>query len=312
MNLFERIVKYIAIAFAIMLSFGIITGILTGVLAAAGMFSEEQPFIRKEDTEEMDFVKEFSNVKNLKVDISFGRVEIVEGDTFRVTAEKVPDDCVIKMENETLVVERESDNFVNFSFLRKNNYADAKLVIEFPAGFIADTVSLDTGSGVFSVEGLMAEKLQMDTGSGSFVAKGLTAKETGLDTGSGAVTIEDSALGELSMESGSGLVHLTRVTAHDVELESGSGILTVEGSLTGDCSFDTGSGNVDLILYGNRSDYKILSDIGSGGLWVEGNRVKEDSIDISAKHTLDFETGSGRVSLEFKQDENIHHPGTSF
>ena len=46
MNLFERIVKYAAIAFAVMLSFGIITGILTGVLAAAGALSEDIPFFR--------------------------------------------------------------------------------------------------------------------------------------------------------------------------------------------------------------------------------------------------------------------------
>lgn len=299
MNLFERIVKYMAIAFAILLSFGIITGILTGVLAAVGMFSDEIPFVREESTEKMDFVKEFSNVKNLEVDITFGRVEIVEGDTFRVTAIGVPEDCVARVEQETLVVKREKEATITFFFLGKENYEEAKLVIEVPAGFMADYVLLNSGSGAFLVDGLKADCLELDTGSGSFVAKGLVAKETKLDTGSGAVTIEDSALGELKADTGSGLVHLLRVTAHDVELESGSGSLSVEGNLTGDCHIDTGSGNVDLVVYGNRSDYKILSDIGSGGLWVEGNRVKEDSIDISAKHTLDFDTGSGRVSLEF-------------
>lgn len=311
MNLFERIVKYMAVAFAVMLSFGIITGILTGVLAAVGMLSEDVPFIRTGTTERVDFVKEFSGVKSLKIDVSSERVEIREGDAFRVTATHVPKHCLVEMQHQTLVVESESEAWITVLFWDKEHQAESHILIEVPTGFMADTVQLDHGAGAFSVEKLDTKKLMIETGSGSFIAKHVSAKETELDTHSGNVTIEDSALGELQLDTGSGLVRLSRITAQDIELESGSGSLSIEGTLTGNCSLETGSGRVDVLLYGDRSDYRIVSEIGSGGFWVEGNRVKEDHIDISAKHTLEFDTGSGRVSVEFQKHEKDRHHDTS-
>ena len=306
MNLFERIVKYAAMAFAVLLSFGIIVGILTGVLSAAGMMSEDISFFQAEQVKQEDITKEFSNVKNLKVDISFGKVEIIEGHTFRVTATNIPADCVIALQNETLVVEKEDGVFVLPFFHWKQN-EKAHILIEVPSGFVAHTVELESGAGAFFVEKLSAENLILDTGSGSFVGKQLSATKTTMDTGSGNVTIEDATLGELTLESGSGLVRMREVTAHDVEFDSGSGSISIEGSLTGDCSFDTGSGRVDLLLYGDRKEYRILTELGSGSFWLDGNRIKEDTIDISAKHTLDFDAGSGRVSVEFRQHHKEHH-----
>ena len=304
MNLFERIVKYAAIAFAMLLSFGIIAGILTGVLAAAGMMSEGGTFFQME---QVDMTKEFSNVKNLKVDISFGKVEIVEGDTVRVTATAIPADCIIELQNETLVVEREKDGLPGGLFFNWKQYKKSHIVIEVPFGFVAHTAELESGAGAFLVEKLSAENLILDTGSGSFVGKQLCAMKTDMDTGSGNVTIEDTAFGELTLESGSGLVRMREVTAHDVEFDSGSGSISIEGMLTGDCSFHTGSGRVDLLLYGERKEYRIVTELGSGSFWLDGKRIKEDTIDISAKHTLDFDTGSGSVSVEFKQHHKENH-----
>ena len=300
MNLFERIIKYASIAFAVLLSFGIIAGILIGVLAAAGMISEEGTVF---EMEQVDLTKEFSNVKNLKVDISFGKVEIVEGDTFRVTATAIPADCMIAVQNETLVVEREEDGLFKIPFFNWKQYEKAHIVIEVPKGFVAHTAELESGAGVFFVEKLCAENLILETGSGSFVGKQLSVMKTEMDTGSGNVTIEDTAFGELTLESGSGLVRMREVIAHNVEFDSGSGSISVEGTLTGDCSFHTGSGRVDLLLYGDRKEYRILTELGSGSFWLDGNRIKEDTIDISAKHTLEFDTGSGSVSVEFKQSK---------
>lgn len=304
MNLFERIIKYAAIAFAILLSFGIIAGILTGVLAAAGMMSEGGTFFQME---QVDMTKEFSNVKNLKVDISFGKVEIVEGDAVRVTATDIPSDCIIALQNETLVVEREKDGLSGSLFFNWKQYEKSHIVIEFPVGFVAHTAELESGAGAFFVEKLSAENLILETGSGSFVGKQLSAMKTDMDTGSGNVTIEDTTFGELKLESGSGLVRMREVTAHNVEFDSGSGSISIEGMLTGDCSFHTGSGRVDLLLYGDRKEYRIVTELGSGSFWLDGNRIKEDNIDISAKHTLDFDTGSGSVSVEFKQHHSEKH-----
>lgn len=296
MNLFERIIKSVAIAFALLLSFVIIAGILTGVLAAAGMLSEGGIVF---EMEQVDRTKEFSNVKNLKVDISFGKVEIVEGDGFRVMATAIPADCIIALQNETLVVEREEARVFGGLFFNWKQYEKAHIVIEVPVGFVAHTVELESGAGAFLVEKLSAENLILDTGSGSFVGKQISAKKTEMDTGSGNVTIEHTAFGELTLESGSGLVGMYDITAHNVEFESGSGSISIEGTLTGDCSFHTGSGRVDLLLYGDRKEYRIFTELGSGSFWLDGQRVKEDTIDISAKHTLDFDTGSGSVSVEF-------------
>ena len=304
MNLFERIIKYAAITFAMLLSFGIIAGILTGVLAAAGMFSEGGTVF---EMEQVDMTKEFSNVKNLKVDISFGKVEIIEGDGFRVTATAIPSDCIIAVQNETLIVEREKDDLFEVPFFNWKQYKKAHIVIEVPVGFVMHTAELEAGAGSFFVEKLSAENLILDTGSGSFVGKQLSARKTDMDTGSGNITIEDTVFGELTLESGSGLVRMCEVTAHDVKFDSGSGSISIEGTLTGDCSFQTGSGRVDLLLYGDRKEYRILTDIGSGSFWLDGNRIKEDTIDISAKHTLEFDMGSGSVSVEFKEHHKEYH-----
>ncbi len=302
----KQTIKYAAVIFAFILAASIIGGCLTAGVAVFQMIAEKTELLEGGDgngiwyrDEDGDVVflgmhfsgkgdvksgtEEFngSDITSLDFEVMSGELEIETwGENYiSVSYEDIPENYRIYNDNGTLVIEKEEEFFVlQTSFVQK-----ARIQVSVPEDMTFREIKIEKGSGAASVCDIRTEKLHMESGSG-------------------AVTVSNCVLGETSMDTGSGSVTLANVTAKNLVVESGSGRVDFSGTLTGNSVLDTGSGSINMELLGKQEDYNIRADLGSGGMYINGSKVKNTNIEHDgADNMLIFDTGSGRVSIEFKE-----------
>ena len=257
-------------------------------------------------------------VEEIWVDGVNGELEIVRGDTFCVTYQNIPVDYRMEVKDGKLILKDESVSVFVVGILTENPYLCltipedvelSKLTVDNGSGklvvmdVVTEALILDGGSGSMTAENIVAKNIFIDGASGSTKVRNVTAKESRFDMGSGSLTVKESVLGTTKLDSGSGSCRFETVQAHNFSANSGSGRIVYEGELTGNCIFDSGSGSIRLDVVGAKEDYSIRASLGSGGLYVNGRKEGSGSY-VSNKdgvNSLVFDTGSGRVSVNFSE-----------
>lgn len=257
-------------------------------------------------------------VQEIQIDGVDGELEIVRGESFCVIYENIPVDYTMEVKDGKLILKDESKNVFLVNFGQNNSYMRleipesvklTKLTVDNGSGKLtvsdveAETLVLDGGSGSMSAGDVIVRKIVVDGGSGSVKLNRITAEESNFDMGSGSLAVSDSVLGKTRVDGGSGSCSFETVKANDMTVSSGSGRVVYKGELTGNCIFDSGSGSVRLDIYGSKADYSIRANLGSGGLYVDGKK-EASGVYVSnrdAEHVLSFDTGSGRVSVNFSE-----------
>ena len=246
-------------------------------------------------------------------------VDVWEGEEILVEYENIPVEYEFFIEDETLVIDRED----GISFIWNVSFTETpKIRVSVPAamvlekvnvdkgagsatltGLLADDVSVDNGSGGLGISKVFTKRLYVDSGSGGVNISDCIAEKSVFNSGSGSFVVENCELGETSMDAGSGTVRMEDIAAKNMLLETSSGRAEVSGVLTGRCEFESGSGSLSVVVYGNEEDYNYRVDMGSGSFYYNGKKAEKYSKeDKRAQYLLDFEAGSGRVSLEFKDN----------
>lgn len=260
-----------------------------------------------------------SEIETLYIEGMSGEVivETWDSDRISVVYENILEGYEINKEGDTLRIEYDGGNF----FIGTSFTETPKIHVSVPANKEFKTVLVDKGSGSLKVFDVTAENLKVDSGSGATNISGVDTKELSvdsgsgsvnisdveteemrIDSGSGSVTVKDSVLGETAVDVSSGSVTFDEVTAKNLVVDSSSGRVNYTGYLTGNCVFDTSSGSVNVEVYGVEEDYNIRVDMGSGSFYLNGDRTKDTHIEHdNAKNLLVFDSGSGRVSVEFKE-----------
>lgn len=278
---------------------------------------------KAEDVSNISYSKEFSNVKTLELHSYWSNVSIVEGDSFRVEAKRLPEDYPIKLQNGTLSMGRKWYERLSNSRkracqkLKKNERPE--LTISIPKGYVLEEAVVDV-SGV-KIEGMSANQFYLDTGSLASTVSKLTTKGAYLDTGSGSVAVDGKITGDLEIDSGTGKVKLrSSGKIDDLYIDSGSGTLDVDASVNGeividsgsgsvkinsqgqpeDISIDSGSGSVYLICGGRVKDYSIDADMGSGSLIINEKKQKNGEAGTGTLYELEVDGGSGDVVILFQ------------
>ncbi len=327
MTSFQRAVKYCALIFASLLAVGIISLCLGVVIKVAAGVAVIEGVSDSMNVETTSFTTEFdgTSIKKLNINNYEGKITIQTGDTFRVEAVNVPIDYVAEIRNQdTLYLGYQSNthtfNF-NFGILLKNNYPEVILTI--PTGFRAESVLLDFGSGQSNVSGITAEtinivlgsgrstlnhltagRLLVDSNSGSVELTDTSAVDTVFQSGSGHVGISGSSLGRFSLDSGSGSVSMAEVMVTDYLIDCSSGRVAFEdGSISGNISVNSGSGSVIIRVNGNLQNYSVSASVGSGGLWINGNKYSDNyrSNPQGAVCSMQIDGGSGRISIDLNE-----------
>ena len=296
----QKVIKYVAMAFAVGIMVTILSSILlavTGITQSNALFASDKDYI--------DFTKEFELVENLDISNYSGKIYVQPGnvDKVIVDAKNVPDSYTATMErSNTLVIQdHDRDDFIfTFWFHVDMNDDETKITITIPKESYFNSVTFDNGSGKMEVSGIQTDSFYLEGGSGGIIVSNTSAGKAEVSTGSGSVGLENVNIRKGSIDTGSGAVRISSCQFNDVEFDTGSGSMSFEGSLTGESSISGGSGSIEIELAERFDQYDLELEAGSGGIWVNGDRKDDQDIkNPDASNELRIDGGSGRVSLSF-------------
>ena len=269
MTTLQKVIKYLAIAFAIFLAVGIIGGLLSTVGIFGGLFSGDAV---------LEDVKTYSvsaEIHNLDIEINAADLYIKEGDAFSVESNLKH----LKVEeNSGLLTIQETKKFTG-------TYNGAVLTVYVPAGTVFDNVNLTTGAGRLTIGNLSSGTLDFELGAGDVSVDSLVAtKSADIEGGAGRITIVGGAL-------------------KDLDLDMGVGQLNLTSALTGNCQLDLDVGESNITLLGSKEDYKLDLEKGLGNISVDGVNVSDYGSSGNGTNKVEINGGVGSINVEFKESE---------
>ena len=151
MTQLQKLIKYLAIAFAIFLIVSIISG-LFGIFASVSYFSEKRVTGGNayEITEE---AVSDGNAKNLTVKIGAAELEIKKGDVLR--AESDSEHIICTQDGDTMIIKEKSHRWIS-----KRSRNTVRVYI--PENFVFDAAGIEAGAGKVSIDSLSAESLKLE------------------------------------------------------------------------------------------------------------------------------------------------------
>ena len=141
----QKVIKYIATAFAIFLIVTIISAILTGIfglLSAFGLVHSEKNIV----TDEVKVISsEVTDISTLKLELAFTNLEIKTGESFRVETNNSK--ISFTDNNGSIKIKEENHNW-----LMNHNYT-SDLIIYIPENIMNfDEVKIETGAGKINIQ----------------------------------------------------------------------------------------------------------------------------------------------------------------
>ena len=264
---FQKIVKYIAMAFAVCLTVSIIGGILSMFGLFGGFFGGDAA------TEEMKTYSVSSDVRSLAVKINAADFTIRHGEAFSVESNLKY--LSVEERNGVLTIE-ETKKF-------SRSYNGAVLTLTVPA---------DTEF----------EKVNMVTGAGRLTADRLSAATMDFELGAGEVKIDTLiATSEIDLEGGAGKITVSGGALHNLDLDMGVGQLNLTSALTGECDFNFGVGESNVTVIGKKDDYRLDVEKGLGNVTVDGISVSNLKGQGGGPNSIDLSGGIGAIRLSFQE-----------
>ena len=273
MTTVQKVIKYLAIAFAIFLTVTIIGGILSIVGLLGGFFTGEDVIGG------MQTYSVSSGVQNLDVVIKAADIHIKEGDAFSV--ESNLKNLKVEEKDGCLVIKDRTE--IKDQLLGSTNI-DAVLTLCVPIGTVLDNVNLTTGAGRLKVDNLSTEMLDFELGAGEVTIGTLVSlKSADIEGGAGKITISDGAIKNLDLEMGVGQLNLT-------------------SALTGACQLDSGIGEMNITLRHSKDDYKLELEKGLGSISVDGKDVSNNTSIGNGSNQVEIHGGVGAINVDFKEE----------
>lgn len=268
MRTFQKVIKYLAMAFAIFLIVSIIGGALGAVGLFGGLFDSDNV------SEDVKTYAVSGNITELDIRINTADFSIKQADVFSV--ESNLKHLTVKEKGGVLTIAETE----KFSF----HYNHAMLVLYIPEGTMFEKAEITTGAGKVSVDTLSADSLKLELGAGEVKIDSLTAnKKADIDGGTGKITIAGGSL-------------------HNLDLDMGVGQLNLTSAVLGNSDFDLGVGESNITLIGNQDDYTIHAEKGIGNITVDGKTVSEYNGIGSGPNNIDISGGIGAIHLAFVEE----------
>ena len=272
MTTFQKIIKYLALAFAIFLSISIITGICSALFTVTNLFgtSNAEGIVTNQAIG--------SDFSGISVNLSAAELEIKTGDGF-----------VLQTNHKYLKCE-EKDDILKISETRKlfvSHPRGMKVILTIPQDKIFDYVDIRTGAGSVTIDELASNMLNIDLGAGELTAQRLDALYNAeFDGGAGSVTINGGRL-------------------NNADIDMGVGKLNLTSKISGKSSIDYGIGETNIVLLGGSDDYKIDLDKGVGEVVVDGRIIGNDIIYGAGKNYIEIDGGIGSLNITFENEKEF-------
>lgn len=269
MTEFQKIIKYLAMAFAILLSVSIIGGILSAVGLFGGFFDNDA-VMKESKTYTVS-----SSINALEIKINAADFTIKQADGFSVESNLK---YLTVLEKDGTLILEETKKF-------GNKYSNAKLTLFVAKEAEFKKADITTGAGRLTVDALSADSLHLELGAGEVNIEKLTATaDADIHGGAGKITINGGLLQNLDLDMGVGQLNLT-------------------SALLGNSELDLGVGESNLTLIGSKIDYTLEIEKGIGSINLEGENVSSFKNFGNGINNIDIDGGVGAINLNFKEDD---------
>ena len=267
MTTLQKIVKYLAMAFAIFLSVSIITGICGALFTVANFWGAST----EEETVNYTIGTDFTGIS---INLSGAELDIKAGDKFDVET------------NHKYLKCEEKDDILKISETKPlfaSHPRGMKVILTVPQDKIFDYVDINAGAGSVIIDEISSNMLDIELGAGELRAgKLVAAYKAEIDGGAGSVTISGG--------------HLS-----NADIDMGVGELNLTSELSGKSSIEYGVGETNLVLIGEEDDYKIELDKGIGEVWLAGKKMSDDSVYGAGENFIEIDGGVGELNITFKE-----------
>lgn len=270
----QKVIKYIAMAFAIFLIVNIIGGIITAFACIAGVTGIVS--INSNTENMVDFSESYTQVEQIQIECKLSNLNIKQGTEFKIEATTIEDKFECENKDGILKIrEKELRLFWN-------TVSDSNITVYIPENIKLTNVKIETGAGKVTIEKLCTDKLKLDLGAGSVKICDINVeKETKINGGVGKVTIENSILNNL-------------------ELDCGVGEFEMTAKLIGDTDIDCGVGRLEVNLIGNEDDYKISAKKGLGSFKINSKEIQNDTKYGNGQNNIKIDAGVGSTVIKYK------------
>lgn len=273
MSIAQKIIKYLALAFAIFLIVTIFSGILTGIYTMSNILG-----LKKENTESVAEIstlelEEINDYAYLDIEIKYSNFKIKLGEKFEVQTNN--DNIEVNQKNNKLKIIEKQSNW----FWRNSN--EEELIVYIPENIEFEKVNIETGAGRVNIEEIKAEKLKLNLGAGETIINNIISDNVDIDGGVGKFTIENG-------------------TINNLDFDLGIGETTINAKITGNNKIDTGIGSLKLNIDGNIEDYKFKVEKGIGNIKLNGKQVSNNETIGNGENVIDIDGGIGEIIINFK------------
>ena len=271
----QKVIKYLATAFAVFLIITTISAILSGgyaLLSALGLIHTNKDIV----TENLKVIsKEVKVVTTLKIDLAYTNLDIKTGDDFKVETNNSK--ITFEENNGSVKIKEENRNWLN------NNNMSSNLIIYIPEDMIAiDETKIQTGAGKINIEKLNTQSLYLELGAGDVYIENVIAT------------------GETKIDGGVGKAELKSCEINNLKANLGMGEFTFSGKLTGKSKIDSGVGAINIDLIDNKNNYKIDVSKGLGNVTLDGQKLETDRVYGIGENYLDIDGGIGEIKIDFE------------
>ena len=268
----QKVIKYLAIAFASFLVVAIITGILSAFYALSGVLG------LKKDNEisngEMSMTNfENTEINTLEIEVAYSDLTIKKADSLRVETNN--NNIKVSQENKELQIKEKKHKWFSIN-------ESQELIVYMPEDLELGKVRIITGAGKVNVENLKTESLVFELGAGEAEIKSLNVTKDG------------------NIEGGAGKLSVVSSNINDLNLDMGVGETNLKATLTGKNEINAGVGNLNINLQNSKENYRIKTDKGIGYIKIDGKEISDGEVYGNGSNYIDIDGGIGNIKIDFE------------
>ena len=278
----QKVIKYLAIAFAIFLSVNIIIGIITAIFFGIRLldinFKENNKTTEVVSNYEMVMSQKYEDIEKLKIEIGYSKLEIKQGEEFKVESNSKNENINIKKSSNTLTIKEE--NTWNIF----NDDIESHIIITVPKYYFFEKIDIEAGSSQLNISDIQTKSFDLDVGAGNVnISNLLVIDKADIDGGAGKVIINNSNLSNLDLDAGVGEFQI------------------LNSKLLENSDIDSGIGKLQITLNGSLGDYRIIPATGIGSFTIEGNTVENNKVYGNGENKIKIDEGIGKVEISFNE-----------
>lgn len=288
MSPLQRMIKYAAMLFAVILAGSIITSVIYGIIRGFNASLFDAAEISSSNKSTIQYISkeyQYDKISQIKIGNGFANVEIEARNDIEqceVTLDRVDDSYSVEFDDGILEIDSSRGGGL-FTVLEDESGSGSfgKIRIVVPQKKVLASLSVDNGRGDFKLEDVEVDTLSINGGSGQIRFRNAKVNEAGIVAGVGDIDFNDC-------------------TVSNMELKGGIGEFDFTGILAGKNVINGNIGNIDIRTDYSQDEYQISVSDGIGTTYLNGEEVGNlTGSETEGTNVIDVDEGIGDIYLRF-------------